>query len=332
MMGDSVGRGPMTRRQFGRVVCGGLAVGAGCVACGGSLPIAPAATIAAYPGHPARPLVVDAAWLAGALQDGDRGPLVIDVSALGRYRRGHIPGAVHGWWQDTIEVDDAVYGTLVQPINSTDQSKRLRVLEKFGIEDGRQVVVYDDDRGRWAARLVWFLRFLGHDQVAALDGGLAAWRGNGGETTKKATDVPSGPPPTITPRLGYYVGTEGEDGLVARLTDPTTLLVDVRTDREAHDDVNDSLPIGRIPGAISLPWDVTLRDGTGRLKSPEELSALLEGAGLSPERRVVLYARFGVETAQTWLVLKLMAYPDVVVYDRGWAGWATTPGLPIAAL
>jgi thiosulfate/3-mercaptopyruvate sulfurtransferase len=332
MMGDSVARRPLTRRQFGKIVLGGLAVGAGCDACGGALPIAPAATIAAFPGHLARPLLVDAAWLRGALQGEIEPPLVIDVSAIRRYRTGHIPGAVHAWWQDTIEVDDPVYGTVVQPINSTDQRKRLRVLETFGIEDGRQVVVYDDDRGRWAARMVWFLRFLGHDEVAALDGGLAAWRGNGGPTTAKGADPPSGLPPTVTPRVGYYVGTDGDDGLVARLADPATLLVDVRTDREARDDVNDLLPVGRIPGAVSLPWDLTLRDDTGRLKSPEALSALLESAGLSPERRVVLYARFGVETAQTWLVLKLMGYPDVVVYDRGWAGWATTPGLPIASL
>jgi thiosulfate/3-mercaptopyruvate sulfurtransferase len=109
-------------------------------------------------------------------------------------------------------------------------------------------------------------------------------------------------------------------------------VVDVRTDDEARDDVNDMLPIGRIPGAVSLPWTSSLRDGTGRLKSPDEIHDLLAAAGISPDRRIVLYARFGVETAQSWLVFALMSFPEVVIYDRGWAGWCSVPGNEIAPL
>ena len=275
----------LTRRELGRAMLGATAVGLGCVACGGSLPMAPAATVAPFPGNGAVPLLVDAAWLQARIVERDLPFLVLDLSPLRRYREGHIPGAVHGWWQDTMEVNDPVYGTVLQPVNFTDQTRRIQVLEDLGIDDAVHVVVYDDDRGRWAARLVWFIRFLGHDRVSALDGGLAAWRGYGGSTEEQEVDPLDRPAPTVTPRTGYYIG---DAELADWRADPRTLLLDVRTDDEARDDVNDSLPLGRIPGAVSLPWTTSLRDETGRLKSPEELSALLSGAGATPDRRIVL--------------------------------------------
>src|SRR5262249_8695193 len=151
---------------------------------------------------------------------------------------------VHGWWQDTMEVNDPVYGTLLRPDNFTDQTRRLHLLEDLGIDDEIHVIAYDDDRGRWAARMVWFLRFLGHDRVSALDGGLAGWRGNGGATEGGENKPPDNPVPTITPRQGYYIG---DKDLSEWRADPRTVLLDVRTDEEARDDVNNSLPIGRIP-------------------------------------------------------------------------------------
>ncbi|MEA2531656.1 MAG: thiosulfate/3-mercaptopyruvate sulfurtransferase [Thermomicrobiales bacterium] len=329
MMLDLVSRRPFSRRDLGRTLLGSTLVGAGCVACGGSLPIAPAATVGPFPGQPAAPLLVDAGWLQAQTQNRDQRLLILDLSALRRYRRGHIPGAVHAWWQDTMERDDGVYGTTLQPINFTDQTKRIHLLEDLGIDDEIHVVCYDDDRGRWAARMVWFLRFLGHDRASALDGGLAAWRGDGGATGEGEVDPPETPTPTVAPRTGYYIG---DEDLAEWRTDPRTLLLDVRTDDEARDDVNDSLPIGRIPGAISWPWTSSLRDETGRLKSPEEISAALTALGATPDRRIVLYARFGVEAAQSWLVLALMGYSEFLIYDRGWAGWATSPGNEFAPL
>ena len=45
----------------------------------------------------------------------------------------------------------------------------------MGIDATRQVVAYDQDSGIFASRLWWMLRWLGHDAVAVLDGGFAAW-------------------------------------------------------------------------------------------------------------------------------------------------------------
>ncbi|NJN77815.1 MAG: sulfurtransferase, partial [Saprospiraceae bacterium] len=45
----------------------------------------------------------------------------------------------------------------------------------WGIDGTKQVVVYDDSHGGMAARLWFMLRWLGHENVAVLNGGWKAW-------------------------------------------------------------------------------------------------------------------------------------------------------------
>jgi thiosulfate/3-mercaptopyruvate sulfurtransferase len=278
----------------------------------------------AFPGNGDPPLLVDPAWLQSEAEANIR---VLDCSPLRTYKDAHIPGAVHAWWQDTMDIDKSTYGSVLgpgtkQPDGSWDQAARKQLLEDLGIDDQTFVVAYDDERGRWAAHMVWFLRFLGHSQTAMLEGNLDAWRDAGFETESGTVDPPDLDPPTIAPIEGFYVETSSFERLIAN---PETLLVDVRTDSEVHDDLNETLPIGHIPGAISLPWTSVCADDNGRLVAADTLAAQLTNLGMSPDRPVVLYARFGAEASHTWLVLKLAAYPNVTIYDGGWAGWAADP-------
>lgn len=299
----------------------------GCVVPGrGESPApAPAATVATFAGNSAGwPLLVDAVWL-GSRRD-DANLRVLDLSALATYQRGHIPGASHAWWQDTMDRYEPVYGMAVS--EDRDPGRRARLLEWFGVGPETFVVAYDDDRNRFAARLVWFLRYLGHERASVLDGGLAAWRGAGGDVDTATHETPEVVAKAPDPQSGYLIGTRE---LRDRLDDPSLIILDVRTPEEADDDINGTLPKGRIPGAIVVPWTDTLRDDVGRLKDPAELARLYRQAGVVPDRdkRIIVYARFGVEAGQTWWVLKLLGYPYVRIYDAGWAGWAAQPAVPI---
>ena len=298
-------------------------------ACGpaGTLPLVPAATVAPFPGNDATatPLLVDAAWLRTRMDERPASDLrLLDLSPPRIYRRGHLPSAVHAWWQDTMDRYYPVYGVLLS--DRQDAGARARWLADLGVGDETLVVAYDDARNRYAARLIWTLRYLGHKRATVLDGGLAAWRGAGGEVSRDAASAPRVEDATISPQPGYIIGTRE---LRERLADPALVLLDVRTDEEATDDLNGTVRRGRIPGAVSVPWTTTLRDGAGRLKPPAELVALFRAAGVTPDKEVVVYARFGVEASHAWLVLKLLGYPRVRVYDQGWAEWASTPELPI---
>lgn len=304
--------------------------------CGGNLelpaPVAPA-TIAACPGNGEPPLLVDAGWLSEQLRVRDHGLVILDASGLDAYRAGHIPGAVHTWWQDTMNPNELYYGGVLKPDENAADPQLLRrfFIEDLGVRPESRVVVYDDARGRWAARIVWTLRFLGYSSAAMLDGGLAAWRGIGGATESGENGAAPVSNPPISPQQGYYVTT---DRLLEMLTDPALVLVDVRTDEERRDTIDRTVEPGSIPNSIAIPWTATLADDAGRLLPPDALRLLFEQQGITVDRTVVIYARFGVETAHTWLALKLLAYPNVLIYDGGWVDWAhnaRTPKQPLVS-
>ena len=307
------------RRRFALAIAGTVALG-GCTAPGrGRAPgLVPAATVAAFDGNDeAAPLLVDAAWLRSRLDQ--PGLLLLDVSAEATYGRGHVPGAVHGWWRDATDRFARAFGMVLG--EETEPAARAALLGGWGVAPGTTVIVYDDARNRYAAWVVWVLRYLGHERAAVLDGGLAAWRGAGGAVDREAHAAPE-VSPVVTAQRGFVMGTRE---LRDRLDDPTLIILDARTPGEAADDLNGTLPIGAIPGSRSVPWTSALRDDAGRLKPPADLLALYRAAGVvsGADHRVVVYARFGVEAGHTWWVLKLLGFPHVRLYDAGWAGWAT---------
>ncbi len=87
------------------------------------------------------------------------------------FEAGHIPGAGYLSLDDDLAAPPGPRGRHPLP-DPEDLAARLRNL---GIDDQDQVVVYDDAGGAFAARAWWCLRWLGHEPVALLDGGLEAW-------------------------------------------------------------------------------------------------------------------------------------------------------------
>lgn len=68
----------------------------------------------------------------------------------------------------------------------------ITTLRGWGINDDTQVVAYDGQGGMYAARLWWLLRWIGHANVAVLDGGLAAWQAQGLPVVTPVAPRPAG--------------------------------------------------------------------------------------------------------------------------------------------
>ena len=118
------------------------------------------------------PLVVDLDWLKAEASAPDL--RLFDVSPLHVWRSGHIDTAAHAWWRDTVDPNYPVFGAVLT--QGDEEAHRQQVLDSLGLHVGDRVVVYDNENGFRAARLVWFLRFLGFEQAALLDGGFADWK------------------------------------------------------------------------------------------------------------------------------------------------------------
>src|SRR3954469_13285227 len=105
-----------------------------------------------------------------------------------QFKVGHIPGALYADLnRDLSAPKTGANGRHPLP----DPAALAARLGQLGIASGVQVVAYDQDNGMFASRLWWLLRWLGHDAVAVLDGGLARWRADGrpvvgGETHRDA--------------------------------------------------------------------------------------------------------------------------------------------------
>ncbi|MBA2278476.1 MAG: sulfurtransferase [Chloroflexia bacterium] len=311
----------------------GMALGFGWLFRAATVPLPVAAvtpvSVAGFPGNGSNPLLVDAAWLAERLTqpDGSENLVVLDLSDPRRYEAEHVPGAIHGWWQDTMSADAHVYGRRIQRPGGPFGYQEL--FRSLGVDSGSTVVVYDDDANRYAARLVWLLRFSGIERAMVLDGGLAAWKGAGQPVSDNPAQAPDAATVEATPRDEWVITTTE---LQERTDDPALLLLDTRSPAEATDDLNGTIRVGMIPGAVRIPWNETVRDASGLLRPPDELAARLRAAGVTPEKEVVVYGRFGVESGQPWLVLTLLGYDKVRVYDEGWASWAAIERLPVEPL
>jgi thiosulfate/3-mercaptopyruvate sulfurtransferase len=283
-----------------------------------------------YPGNVDPPLLVSPEWLDAQINARTLNLVILDLGDWSDYRGGHIPGAVHSYWQETIERNDDFFGVVLNQKErdgeEPTQIKRIDWLKRYGISNDSVVIACDHGDGRRAARTIWFLRFLGFPAGAVLEGGVSAWS-DAGYSIEKSESSPrsQSADPTVNPQNGYYVVT-GQ--LQEAISDPQTILVDIRSESERHDTIDDQFDLGVIPGSIWAPWTDFVADDRGRFNPASIALARLTDLGISVDRRVILYGRFGTDPDQMWLLMKLLGFSQVEVYDRGWIEWSTRSDLP----
>ena len=307
----------------------GLALG-GC-SFGGNAPAPlPVTNARSYPNAVRPDLLVSASQVVPILGAECDGPTILDVRPLRDYRAGHIQTATHAWWQDTMERNALSYGATLKPDDDAGkQTRRQAVIDLWGVRGALQVIVYDDHVSVEAARVAWFLAFLGYQRVGVLDGGYAGWFAEGLPVIEPPQRIPAClAPPERSPQPGYYLLYEQ---VLNRLADGNTVLLDIRTDAELRDTVDGTVRPGTIPGALSWPWDQLL-DPDRRLRPAADLTERARSLGLSPSQRVVLVGRFATDCALSWLAPQQIGFPDVPTYDGGWMEWSTRPDAPVAWL
>jgi thiosulfate/3-mercaptopyruvate sulfurtransferase len=281
----------------------------------------PVATPFPAHGYPRPEFLADARWLAE--RQGDAQLRLLDCAPLTEYRRGHLPGARHVWWQDTIEINNPVYGMLVGAPG------RAKLLDAAGVAPGTTVVCYDSAGGTYAARVIWLLHAIGFSGARLLDGGRQAWTQLGEPLTRAEPGPTSGGLPE-TPNEDVLA--HGHD-IAAQLGDPEVIVLDTRTAEERRETWNGALRRGVIPGSRWLPRDARLEPSVvPALLPPDELRTRLAAAGApvdAPE--IVVYGLHGTLAALPYLALRALGTPHARLYDGSWAEWGANTAWPVAA-
>jgi thiosulfate/3-mercaptopyruvate sulfurtransferase len=239
------------------------------------------------------------------------------------YAEGHIPGAVF------LHCDHDLSGPLSGSNGRHPWPERDRLaarLGEVGIGPQTQVVVYDDAQGMIAGRLWVLLRWLGHDRVAVLDGGLQAWLAAGGAMTVL--------PPSV--HAVAFEANEGDGPVTAndvleRLGTPGMRLVDARSPDRFRGENETIDPVGgHIPGAVNRFFRDNLQTD-GRCKPAAELRAewLAVLAGVQPEQ-VVHQCGSGVSACHNMLAMEIAGLPGSRLYAGSWSEWCADPGRPVA--
>lgn len=252
------------------------------------------------------------------------------------YLEAHIPGALYADLnQDLSATPTAHSGRHPLP----DPKRFAAWLRSLGVGPATLLVAYDEGSAAFAARAWWLARWIGHEPVAVLDGGLRAWVEHGGclESGAPATAAREAGPHEATTRgpgtpAGVAAGATVDSAEVQRaLGCAARLIVDARAPARFAGRVEPVDPVaGHIPGAVNHPYTDNLGPD-GRFLPRTELARRWRArlAGHAP-RDVIAMCGSGVTACQNLLALEVAGLPGAKLYPGSWSEWIRDPSRPIA--
>jgi len=243
--------------------------------------------------------------------------LVVDVGTADSYTRGHVPGAVHLLYPWLVSGAPPAPGLMPE----TDQLEE--VFNYLGLTPETHVVVYDDDGGGHAGRLLWTLDLVNHQHMSYLNGGLHAWAGAGlplEQTLNRAE-------PSAERYHWDFSARATKADILSELNQPGFVIWDARNPTEYRGENVQALRGGHIPGAINCEWTNLLdRDRDLRIRS--DAKDYLAKLGLDESKTIVTHCQAHRRSSLTYLVGKSLGF-NIRGYDGSWGEWGNADDTPI---
>lgn len=276
--------------------------------------------------------LISAAGLAGHIDDANW--VVVDcrhdLANLSAGREGydvaHLPHAVFADMETQLSgakrgPDGAFRGRHPLP----ERDAFIETLRGWGVNDSTQVVAYDAHGGMFAARLWWMLRWVGHEAVAVLDGGMAAWQAAGQPLTTQVDSKPRGSIAARAPLAPMVSAAEVQ----ANIGGGSRLVVDARSPDRYRGENETIDPVGgHIPGAKNRFFKDNLGPD-GRFKDAAQLKAEWSGVVGDPAQ-AVMQCGSGVTACHNLLALEVAGLRGAALYPGSWSEWCADPARPVS--
>ena len=259
------------------------------------------------------PVVVSVEWLKQHINDKDL--VIIDVRDEKLYKKGHIKGAVN------MPVMKDFFTPKTLRIPKISFLKEL--FSNAGIDDNTKVVVYDDGAFSWAARAVWVLKVLGHQNVSLLNYGYGKYIEN---NLPISTKTPKKQKKEFIPRVNNnLIATKLDVIMAIQKKEP---ILDGRTKDMYMGKTSIAKRYGHIPTAklFSGANNYKITEKGNKLKSFEELKEIYKS--LPKDKRIIIYCQDGADAALDDLLMRELGY-HTIVYEGGWIEWGNDESLPI---
>jgi thiosulfate/3-mercaptopyruvate sulfurtransferase len=249
--------------------------------------------------------------------------------AAGReaYAAGHLPNALFADIEHELSgakrgPDGAFRGRHPLP----EREAFIALLRSWGVNDDTQVVAYDAHGGMFAARLWWMLRWVGHEAVAVLDGGLPAWQSAG---QALSTDAPPARARGTIALRAPLVTTVDVNAVLHNVEHGGRTVVDARAPDRFRGENETIDPVGgHIPGAKNRFFKDNLQ-ADGRFKAPAQLKAEL-GVAVCDPNTAIMQCGSGVTACHNLLALEVAGMPGAALYPGSWSEWSADAARPVA--
>lgn len=232
---------------------------------------------------------------------------ILDVCRAQTYQQVHIPGALHFPLPQVMCKTQTAAGGL-PPLEEL--CARVQTL---GLTTDQAILVYDEEGGMAAGRVLWTLEYLGFQHVDYLNGGLLAWLQGQHPTQSERPLAPLPSQEKFQPHAEVLATLEDIEAL---RNDPNIILLDTRP-----------LPIyeaNHIPGALHFPTGGCIDQAAGlRLQPLSVLKEKLDTLGVTPDKTIICYCHAFHSAALVYMVLKLLGYSNVKGYVGSWSEWGS---------
>ncbi|OPJ57189.1 sulfurtransferase [Alkalithermobacter paradoxus] len=227
------------------------------------------------------------------------------------YEKGHIKGAFFMDVNTDLSSEKKEHGGR-HPLPDINVFKET--VESIGINNNSIVVAYDDGDLAGASRLWWLLKYIGHEKVYVLNGGINKWINDGYDLVK---DLPGKSKSTYTINLQNNILCDANE-VKLNINKPTSIIIDSRSPERYTGEFEPVDKVGgHIPSAKNFFWQDVL-DKNSQIKDKSTLENIF--APVKNYKEVIVYCGSGITGCVNFLALEeINIHPKL--YAGSWSDW-----------